>query len=62
MQTLDHGRCHRRRSVAWIYYAVLTILAVIAGFSKPEAFLAVVPLGAYSRYLYRGGSVVIWFW
>jgi hypothetical protein len=52
----------RRRSVAWVYYAILTVAAVVAGFSKPEAFLAVPLLGGYCAYLYRGGSIVVWLW
>jgi hypothetical protein len=52
----------RRRSIAWIYYAILTVIAVVAGFSQPAAFVAAALLGAYSSYLYRGGRIVIWIW
>lgn len=63
MQTLDDlGRRRPRRSKAWIYYALLAVGAVIGTFTQPLLVLAAFPLAAYSRYLYRGGSVVIWFW
>lgn len=63
MQTLDDLAARRqRRSKAWIYYAVLAVGAVIGAFSHPVLLLAALPLAAYSRYIYRGGSIVVWFW
>lgn len=51
-----------RRSVAWIYYALITVVAVIVGFHHPETLLVAAVTGLYSSYLFRGGSLVIWFW
>lgn len=56
---------HRRaraRSRAWIYYAILTVLSLVAAVAHPIALLLAVLFGLYSSYLYRGGSLVIWFW
>lgn len=52
----------RSRSIAWIWYALLAIGAVIAGFSHPVLFLVAMLFALYSRYLFRGGSFVIWIW
>jgi hypothetical protein len=63
MQNLDDLAAQRpRRSKAWLYYAVLAVLALIATFGHPLMVFVVLGLGLYSRYLYRGGAVVIWFW
>ena len=63
MQTLDDITPHtRRRSKAWIYYALLAICAVIVGFSQPTTFLVAIGCALYSRYIYRGGSIVVWLW
>lgn len=52
----------RRRSIAWLFYALLTFGAIVAGFSGSPLFLLVaVVLGAYAVYLFRGGSFVLWF-
>lgn len=51
-----------RRSVAWIYYALIAVGALIAGFQHPAFLLAAVVAGLYSTYLFRGGRFVIWFW
>jgi hypothetical protein len=56
------GTTTRKRSVAWIYYAILACVGVMVGFQQPSAFLAAIACGAYSRYIYRGGRIVIWFW
>lgn len=53
----------RRRSKAWIYYAIISILGIIAapgshGLSLIMAVLA----GLYAWYLFRGGRIAIWFW
>ena len=53
----------RRRSMAWIYYAIIAALSVVALVSgQLIGLVGAVGAGAYSRYLYRGGRVVIWFW
>jgi hypothetical protein len=52
-----------RRSKAWIYYAIIAALSVVALVGGQLTGLVVaVGASAYSRYLYRGGRVVIWFW
>ena len=52
-----------RRSKAWIYYAVLTVAAVVAVPSVGwQALVAGLAFGLYAAYLFRGGRVVIWFW
>jgi hypothetical protein len=51
-----------RRSIAWLYYAILTILAVLGAFSNPVMLIVAAPCALYSRYLYRGGRFVVWFW
>ena len=63
MLTLEEMNARRpRRSKAWLFYLLLTICAVIAMFSQPAMFFIAALLGLYTRYLYHGGSVVIWFW
>ena len=63
MQTLDElAPRTRRRSKAWIYYALIALLAVSAGFSHPAMFLVAIASALYSRYIHRGGAVVIWLW
>jgi hypothetical protein len=63
MQTLDELNSRRpQRSLAWIWYALLTVGALIVGVSQPVFFLVAIALAAYARYLYRGGSIVVWFW
>lgn len=52
----------RKRSIAWIYYAVLTVGAVVLGFQAPGTFVVALALGAYSTYLFRGGRFVLWIW
>ena len=51
-----------RRSVAWIYYALIAVGALIASFQHPAFLLAAIVAGLYSTYLFRGGRFVIWFW
>jgi hypothetical protein len=52
-----------RRSKAWIYYAVLAAIALVAIPSVGWQTLPAVALfGLYSAYLFRGGRIVIWFW
>jgi hypothetical protein len=52
----------RKASIAWIYYGVLAVVGVVAGFQVPAAFLFAVACGAYSAYLFRGGRFVLWIW
>jgi hypothetical protein len=56
-------RSQRRRSKAWVYYALLSILALFAipsvGFSM---LLGSVLFGFYATYIYRGGRFVVWIW
>jgi hypothetical protein len=52
-----------RRSKAWIYYAVLSTIALVAIPSTGwQALPAAALCGLYSAYLFRGGRIVIWFW
>ena len=53
----------RRRSKAWVYYALLTFgsfLAVCNG--ATIGLVGMLLFGLYAVYLYRGGHFVIWFW
>jgi hypothetical protein len=53
----------KRRSKAWLYYAVLSVLSFIAACSGQVIGLVGTALfGLYSVYLYRGGRFVFWFW
>lgn len=52
----------RRRSLAWVYYSIITTLLVIGGFVAPVLFLCAVPAGLYAYYLFRGGRFVLWIW
>jgi hypothetical protein len=61
-QSLTTRSEHRKRSRAWVYYALITVMAIAAGFNVPLLFLVVPVTGLYARYLYRGGRFVIWFW
>lgn len=51
----------RKRSIAWIYYALLALVGVIAGFQAPVIFVAALACGAYSAYLFwaRPHSIVL---
>jgi hypothetical protein len=52
-----------RRSKAWIYYALLSVLSLASVASGAAAGLIAAPLLAlYSVYLYRGGRFVVWIW
>lgn len=51
-----------RRSVAWIYYALIAIGGLILSAHHPAFLLVTVITGLYSTYLFRGGRFVIWFW
>jgi hypothetical protein len=53
----------KRRSIAWVVYAFLTVASVSALITGHVVGLAgLVLFGPYARYLYRGGRFVIWFW
>jgi hypothetical protein len=53
----------RRRSSAWAYYALLSILSLIVVFTgHAVGLVGFVGCGLYARYLYSGGRIVIWFW
>jgi len=57
------GYGDRARSKAWIYYLILAIGSILAAFAgKSIGLLGAVLFGAYSYYIYNGGSLVIWFW
>jgi uncharacterized membrane protein YvbJ len=57
------GKRPKRRSLAWIYYAILCVLSIVAAIlGSALALIGTVLFGAYSFYLYRGGRIVIWFW
>jgi hypothetical protein len=63
MQTLDDLAPRApRHSKAWFYYAIIAMLSVIAGFSHPAMFLFAIACALYSRYIFRGGSIVLWIW
>ena len=53
----------RRRSKAWVYYALLAVLTVFAVPSTHgSSVIATVLFSLYAAYIYRGGRVVVWFW
>ena len=54
----------RRRSKAWIYYSVITVLIVIGSLSagKPAGLIGAAATGLYAWYIYRGGRFVLWIW
>ena len=53
----------RPRSVAWIYYAVITIVLVITALGGLVSALPLaVVTGLYSLYLFRGGGFALWIW
>lgn len=52
-----------RRSGAWLYYAVLSVVTLFLTASTHGISLIFTALfAAYAAYLYRGGRFVIWFW
>jgi hypothetical protein len=61
---ISTGQRRRKRSAAWIYYAILSILCVIAAIGSSEyvALIGTALFGLYAFYLFRGGRIVIWFW
>ena len=53
----------RKRSRAWIYYAILAVLGLLAGPSTNWTTLwASLALGAYAVYIFLGGRYVWWMW
>jgi hypothetical protein len=51
-----------QRSVVWLYYATIAVLATIFGFTYAPSFIAATVAATYSVYLYRGGRWVLWIW
>lgn len=51
----------RRHTVAAVFYLILTVVAVIAAFSNPQIWIAVILLAVYTTYLFRGGRWVVFF-
>ena len=55
----------RPRSLAWVFYAILSGLGALALLShptEPGLWVLVALLALYTRYLYRGGRWVVFFW
>lgn len=53
----------RRRSMAWVYYAIIAIAALFVVPSSHGGSLIVTLLaGLYSAYIFRGGRIVFWIW
>ena len=50
------------RSIAWMYYAAITCVAAVIGFSAPIVFVVAAVTGMYTVYLFQGGRWVLWFW
>jgi hypothetical protein len=56
--------CRRKRSIAWVYYAILATLCLIGSINAADARLLFPTMlcAAYATYLYRGGRFVFWIW
>ena len=53
----------RPRSVAWVYYTIITILLLIATVTTTVGAIVFALLtGLYGMYLFRGGRFVLWLW
>ena len=53
----------RKRSVAWVYYMIITVLLIIVAVSTSAGALGGAAItGLYSFYLFRGGRFVLWLW
>ena len=50
------------RSVVWLYYAIISVVGLIVGFSHPGGFLVAIAAGGYSFYVYQGGRWILWIW
>jgi hypothetical protein len=59
-----HGRTRPRRSKAWVFYSIITVLLLIGSLAGQVwlGFLFALATGLYARYLYRGGRFVLWIW
>lgn len=61
--TTQQNRPTRKRSIAWIYYAILAMVCLFVGFNTEIGALVPAALcAAYSVYLFRGGRFVLWIW
>lgn len=55
------GRPVKKRSHAWIYWAVVAIVCAVVGVtSTPWLLLVAIGAAAYSFYIFRGGRWVFW--
>jgi hypothetical protein len=50
----------RRRSAAWIFYALCAIACLVASPAHPKSILGAAIAGLYAIYLFRGGRFVLW--
>jgi hypothetical protein len=56
-------RLGRRRSKAWVYYAIIALFGLIAApASHGSSLLVTLIAGLYAAYIYRGGRIVFWIW
>jgi hypothetical protein len=57
------SRPTKKRSLAWIYYAIIASICAFIGFNTTAGLLVPAALCAlYSVYLFRGGRFVVWIW
>jgi hypothetical protein len=62
-QPNPQGKPTRKRSIAWIYYSIISVVAICIGFATDiRALLPGIIAAAYAVYLYRGGRFVLWIW
>lgn len=62
-ETQQENPRRRRRSIAWVYYAILAAVGLYLGFDVNASLLIPGALCAmYSVYLFRGGRFVLWIW
>ena len=63
-QFVSTERRARKRSVAWVYYSVITLILAVASI-KTGAYGGLALAGAtalYAGYIFRGGRWVLWIW
>jgi predicted lysophospholipase L1 biosynthesis ABC-type transport system permease subunit len=61
--TQESSQEGRKRSRAWVYYAVLAVVGVGLAFSTHgKSLIATLVLGAYAVYIFCGGKYVYWIW
>jgi len=61
--TTSSDRPTRKRSLAWIYYALIAAVCTYVGFDNSvEALVPAALCAGYSVYLFRGGRFVLWIW